>query len=75
MPDPVPDYLAAGYRGPTPKLEVFRADYDRDDNIWWMIGGGHHQNLFEAACERIDELEQEVADLRAENAVLRGLNS
>lgn len=41
----------------TPPLDEFLAAYQQDDNIWWAIGCGHHQNLFEAACDRIAELE------------------
>lgn len=31
--------------GPTAPLADFRADYEADDNLWWRIGCGHHQNL------------------------------
>lgn len=50
--------------GPTAPLADFRDIYDRDDNIWWVIDSGHHQNLFEAACEEIDRLREEMADCR-----------
>lgn len=36
---------------PTAPLADFVEAYRRDDNIWWCIGCGHHQNLFETACE------------------------
>lgn len=36
---------------PTPPLRDFLAAYRDDDNIWWRISSGHHQNLFEAACD------------------------
>jgi hypothetical protein len=41
---------------PTAPLEDFRAAYEADDNWWWRIGCGHHQNLFDAACDEIDRL-------------------
>jgi len=37
---------------PTAPLDDFVQAYRLDDNIWWRISSGHHQNLFEAACER-----------------------
>lgn len=50
-------------RAPTPGLDEFREAYDLDDNIWWRIGCGHHQNLFEAACREIDGLREQVYGL------------
>lgn len=50
---------------PTPPLEDFREAYEADDTIWWSLGCGHHQNLFEAACEEIDRLRGEVVRLQA----------
>lgn len=41
---------------PTANLDAFLTAYESDDNIWWMIECGHHQNLFEAAIDRIEEL-------------------
>lgn len=29
--------------------------YDVDDNWWWRIECGHHQNLFEEALDRVTE--------------------
>ena len=40
----------------TPPLAEFRKAYDKDDNIWWMTGCGHHKNLFDEACDEIDRL-------------------
>lgn len=42
--------------GPTAPLSEFVAAYERDDNIWWVVGCGHHQNLFDAAIEEIERL-------------------
>lgn len=39
---------------PTPPVDEFLATYADDDNIWWAIACGHHQNLFEAAVEDRD---------------------
>ena len=36
---------------PTAPLEEFLAAYAQDNNLWWRISCGHHQNLFEAALE------------------------
>jgi len=37
----------------TPPLDEFLREYEQDNNIWWGMGCGHHQNLFEAAVERM----------------------
>ena len=37
---------------PTAQLEHFIKDYDKDNNIWWYLSSGHHQNLFEMAVDR-----------------------
>jgi hypothetical protein len=41
--------------GPTPPFEVFLAQEAQDDNFWWRISCGHHQNLFEDATGRIED--------------------
>jgi hypothetical protein len=46
--------------GPTAPLDAFVAEYEADDNIWWVIGCGHHQNLFDEAVERMLAAEVEV---------------
>jgi len=46
--------------GPTAPLDEFIKAYEADDNIWWVIGCGHHMNLMDAAIERIEELEREL---------------
>lgn len=45
----------------TPPLHVFLALMDEDDNTWWRAGLGHGLNAFDAAIERIEELEALVA--------------
>ena len=42
--------------GPTAPLAEFWSAYRKDDNLWWMIGCGHHQNLLDAAVEEIEKL-------------------
>ncbi len=55
----------------TPPLDEFRRDYEADDNVWWAMACGHHQNLFEAACEQLDDAKRELARLRASIAEIR----
>lgn len=42
-------------RGPTPGLDDFLAMAELDSNLWWRIGCGHHENLFDAAVEELAE--------------------
>lgn len=58
-----PDHMPESVRrmlgdnnNPTAPLDEFLVVYNKDNNIWWQISGGHHQNLFEAAVDRIEEL-------------------
>jgi hypothetical protein len=39
----------------TPPIEDFLDGYEEDDNLWWRISCGHHQNLFDDAAYRIAE--------------------
>lgn len=39
---------------PTPPLAEFLAVYGQDDNWWWRVSCGHHQNLFDDAVDRIE---------------------
>ena len=48
----------------TPTLDEFNAMYDEDDNIWWRIACGHHQNLYEAAVERYQTAEAQIQRVR-----------
>ena len=50
---------------PTPALKDFLTEYEADDNLWWRVGCGAHLNLFEEAVERIEDLEAELAALKA----------
>lgn len=43
--------------GPTPSLNDFKAQYEKDDNVFWLLGSDHHQNLLDEALCRIKELE------------------
>jgi DNA-binding ferritin-like protein (Dps family) len=51
---------------PSEQLKDFMAKYLEDDNEWWRIGSGHHQDYFDEVVDLY-----ETAD--AENQVLRGL--
>jgi hypothetical protein len=45
-------------------LANFRPRYEANDNVWWVIECGHHQNLFDEACDTVDVLNRENARLR-----------
>lgn len=42
---------------PTPDLDTFLVAYALDDNHWWRLSCGHHQNLFEEAVARMERAE------------------
>ena len=42
----------------TPPLDDFLREYEQDDNCWWRMACGHHQNLFEEAVERMQAAER-----------------
>ena len=48
----------------TPTLDEFAAMYDEDEHLWWRIGCGHHQNLYEAAVERYERAEATIQRVR-----------
>ena len=48
----------------TPTLDEFAAMYDEDEHLWWRIGCGHHQNLYEAAVERYERAEAAIQRVR-----------
>lgn len=54
-------------RAATAPLDEFRAAYEADDNVWWASSCGHHQNVFEDACDEIDRLRADLDRLREEN--------
>lgn len=53
MPESVAAILVDS-AAPTPPLDDFLATYAADDNLWWSIGCGHHQNLLDEAVERLE---------------------
>jgi hypothetical protein len=62
----------------TPPLDDFIRDYEADGNLWWRTDCGHHQNLFEAAVERMKAAEVQVdreATARLAKALLFALRS
>lgn len=53
---PVSVQAAVEHEGaPTPSLDDFRTVYDVDDNVWWLLNCGHHQNLLDEALARLDD--------------------
>jgi hypothetical protein len=65
--------MADDPKAPTAPLAEFLAAYAEDDNWWWRIDGGHHQNLFEAAVDAYDEQRDEVERLRAQVEAVEAL--
>lgn len=56
----VPESVEAANRdraAPTPALDEFLLAYSADDNWWWRVSCGHHQNLFEEAVDRMQAAE------------------
>ena len=51
-------------RLPTPDLATYAELEKADRNLWWRIGCGHHENLFDSARDRIEELEATLQTLR-----------
>jgi len=60
LPEWVTDPQAA-----TPPLDEYLAAEEKDGNIFWTIGCGHHENLLDAAVEQRDAARAEVERLRA----------
>lgn len=57
MSDEVPPSVQAmsdGAYAPTAPLADFLVAYQADDNWWWRIACGHHQNLFEEAVSLLE---------------------
>lgn len=56
-------------RSPTPPLDAVITALEADRNLWWVMGCGHHENLFDAAVDRMEQAESVVkatTDLREE---------
>lgn len=45
----------------SPSLDEFLERYEYDDNEWWRLACGHHQNLFEEAVSRMQAAERRLA--------------
>ena len=41
---------------PTPTWERFEELQKQDSNLWWRIGCGHHENLYDSAVAVIEQL-------------------
>ena len=50
--------------GPTAPLVEFLEAYAKDDNLWWALAPGHHQNLFGDACERLEQALVKLEEIR-----------
>lgn len=50
---------------PTPSLEEFRASVAKDDNYFWRLSDGGHQNLLDEALDLLDERETEIKNLKS----------
>lgn len=46
-----------------PSLAEFMPRYEKDNNEWWRLECGHHQNLFEEAVDRCEMLADAVREL------------
>jgi hypothetical protein len=73
--------LRIGPADPTPPLAEFMAHYEADDNVWWSLACGHHQNLFDAAIEELiasrnvaKEAYAKVCELDEANRIYAGLS-
>ena len=45
-------------------LDAFLAIYADDDNEWWRLDSGQHQNLFDSLLARAESAKAEVERLR-----------
>lgn len=62
--DEYADLLEGLHAGaPSPDLETFQRAEMYDPNFSWRIPDGHFHNLFDAAMERIEELETRLKNL------------
>lgn len=46
------------HNAPTPPLEEFLTAYYEDDNVFWQLASGHHQNLLDEAVDRMQQAER-----------------
>lgn len=53
MPDRRGDVTMPEPARATPSLAEFLALYRADDNEWWRLSSGDHQNLFDEAVDRL----------------------
>lgn len=65
MHDRVAMMLDTPAHAATAPLDEFWEDYRADDNVWWYVSCGHHQNLFDMAMQKVADLEQELSDRRS----------
>jgi len=48
-------------------LDIFLKQYAEDDNIWWRLGSGDMQNIFEEAVGEMESALARVRELEGEN--------
>lgn len=52
---PAVEAMLTDNQAPTAPLSEFLAAYRQDDNLWWRLACGHHQNLLDEAIELLVE--------------------
>ena len=50
----------------TPPVETFMALEEKNRNLWYMVGSGHHRNLFDAAWDEVWRLRRDMQRLQNE---------
>jgi len=68
---PAVEAMLTNPQAPTAPLHEFLDAYRADENLWWKLPSGHHQNLFDEAIDTLD-LVDDLTELR--RAVRRALN-
>jgi hypothetical protein len=67
LPEPVREMITNDH-APTAPLKAFRHAYDQDDNVWWMLSCGHHQNLLDEALGELDQAHELIERLREQQS-------
>jgi len=57
------DAVDAAMSDPSPTLREFLTAYDADDNAWWRLSSGDHQNLFDELRDLRDAQQEQIAAL------------
>lgn len=51
---------------PTISLDAFLPVYDENDNVWWTLDPGDHQNLFDEAIKQLAQAREREREARIE---------